>query len=170
MKSTWRSRLPMCKKCWQADQLIEEEKTSRLKKANEKEWHRRKNDCRENLIASKDNKCPFYKLCRLYTQEKNMRPNGLRYWRWGGRGLCLGAEKTWSQKTVWKCRKLPSVQCTLCWAFLDCARRDCWNQTSSPTWWNFDARPNLWQSLNDSVLKHRITESQCVPNVELYLV
>jgi|CXWL01.1.fsa_nt_gi hypothetical protein len=21
-------------------------------------------------------------------------PNGLRYWRWGGRGLCLGAEKT----------------------------------------------------------------------------
>jgi hypothetical protein len=25
-------------------------------------------------------------------------PNGLRYWRWGGRGLCLGAEKTRSQK------------------------------------------------------------------------
>jgi hypothetical protein len=35
-------------------------------------------------------------------------PNGLRksraiftgYWRWGGRGLCLGAEKTRSQKNA----------------------------------------------------------------------
>ena len=26
--------------------------------------------------------------------------NGLRYWRWGGHGLCLGAEKTRSQP-VW---------------------------------------------------------------------
>jgi hypothetical protein len=26
--------------------------------------------------------------------------NGLRYWRWGGRGLCLGAEKTRSQKNT----------------------------------------------------------------------
>jgi hypothetical protein len=26
--------------------------------------------------------------------------NGLRYWRWGGRGQCLGAEKTRSQKNV----------------------------------------------------------------------
>jgi hypothetical protein len=25
-------------------------------------------------------------------------PNGLRYWRWGGHGLCLRAEKTRSQK------------------------------------------------------------------------
>ena len=38
---------------------MEEEKTNRLKKANEKEGHRRKNDCRENLIASKDDNCPF---------------------------------------------------------------------------------------------------------------
>ena len=27
-------------------------------------------------------------------------PNGLRYWRWGGRGLCLRAEKTRSQKNA----------------------------------------------------------------------
>ena len=90
------------------------QKNQQTKKTNEKEWHGRKNDCRENLIASKDHKCPFYKLCRLYTQEKNMRPNGLRYWRWGGRGLCLGAEKTRSQKNARKCRRIPSVQCTLC--------------------------------------------------------
>jgi len=42
-------------------------------------------------------------------------PNGLRYWRWDGRGLCLGAEKTRSQKNARKCRRIPSVQCTLCW-------------------------------------------------------
>ena len=38
---------------------MEEEKTNRLKKADEKERHRRKDDCRENLIASKDNNCHF---------------------------------------------------------------------------------------------------------------
>jgi len=27
-------------------------------------------------------------------------PDGLRYWRWGGRGLCLGAEKIQSQKNT----------------------------------------------------------------------
>ena len=27
-------------------------------------------------------------------------PNGLRYWRWGGRGLCLGAGKTRSRKLL----------------------------------------------------------------------
>ena len=26
--------------------------------------------------------------------------NGLRYWRWGGRGYCLGVEKTRSQKML----------------------------------------------------------------------
>ena len=46
-------------------------------------------------------------------------PNGLRYWRWGGRGFCLGAEKTRSQKNACKSRRIPSVQCTLCWAPLD---------------------------------------------------
>ena len=44
--------------------------------------------------------------------------NGLRYWRWGGRGLCLGAGKTRSQKNARKCRRIPSVQCTLCWLAL----------------------------------------------------
>ena len=35
----------------------------------------------------------------------------------GGRGLCLGAEKTPSQKNACRrCRRIPSVQCTLCWA------------------------------------------------------
>jgi len=38
---------------------MEEEKTNRLKKADEKERHRRKDDCRENLIASKDNNFHF---------------------------------------------------------------------------------------------------------------
>lgn len=37
--------------------------------------------------------------------------NGLRYWRWSGCGLCLGAEKTRSQKNT---RQSPSFQCTLC--------------------------------------------------------
>jgi hypothetical protein len=49
----------MCQKCQQADQVMEEEKTNRLKKTDEKERHRRKNDCRENLIASKDNNFHF---------------------------------------------------------------------------------------------------------------
>jgi len=26
--------------------------------------------------------------------------NGLRYWRWGGRGKCLGAGKTQSEKNA----------------------------------------------------------------------
>ena len=44
-----------------------------------------------------------------------MRANGLRYLRVGGRGQCLGAEKTRSQKNAQKCGRIPSVQCTLCW-------------------------------------------------------
>ena len=42
--------------------------------------------------------------------------NGRRYWHWGGRGLCLEAGKTRSQKNARKCRRIPSVQCMLCWA------------------------------------------------------
>jgi hypothetical protein len=30
----------------------------------------------------------------------NEPPNGLRYWRWGGHGFCLGAEKTRSPKNT----------------------------------------------------------------------
>jgi len=41
-------------------------------------------------------------------------PNGLRYLRVGGRGQCLGAEKTWSQKNAPKPRRIPHVRCTLC--------------------------------------------------------
>jgi len=41
-------------------------------------------------------------------------PNGLRYLRVGGRGQCLGAEKTQSQKNAPKPRRLPHVRCTLC--------------------------------------------------------
>jgi len=37
-----------------------------------------------------------------------------RYWRWGGRGFCLGAEKTRSEENAWKSHRIPSVQCTLC--------------------------------------------------------
>jgi hypothetical protein len=36
----------------------------------------------------------------LYDEALQKLPNGLRYWRWGGRGLCLGAEKTRSQKNA----------------------------------------------------------------------
>src|SRR5215213_7043957 len=41
-------------------------------------------------------------------------PNGLRYLCVGGRGFCLGAEKTRSEENARKCRRIPSVQCTLC--------------------------------------------------------
>ena len=41
-------------------------------------------------------------------------PNGLRYLRVGGRGFCLGAEKTRSQKNACKSRRIPHVRCTLC--------------------------------------------------------
>ena len=50
---------------------MKEEKTNRLKKANEKEGHRRKNDCRENLIASKDNKCQFTSALFSNPKEKH---------------------------------------------------------------------------------------------------
>ena len=49
-------------------------------------------------------------------------PNGLRhrprrgYPRVGGRGQGLGAGKTRSQKNARKCRRIPHVRCTLCWA------------------------------------------------------
>jgi len=33
--------------------------------------------------------------------------NGLRYWRWGGRGLCLGAEKNSKQEKCSKMRRNP---------------------------------------------------------------
>jgi hypothetical protein len=45
-------------------------------------------------------------------------PNGLRYLRVGGRGQCLGAGKTRSQKNACKSRRLPHVRCTLCWLAL----------------------------------------------------
>jgi hypothetical protein len=37
----------------------------------------------------------YWMPCIMIAQGKKT-PNGLRYWRWGGRGLCLGAEKTQS--------------------------------------------------------------------------
>jgi hypothetical protein len=46
-------------------------------------------------------------------------PNGLRYLRVGGRGQCLRAEKTRSQKNAPKSRRLPHVRCTLCWHAFD---------------------------------------------------
>jgi hypothetical protein len=36
----------------------------------------------------------------------------------GGRGLCLGAEKTQSQKNVSRSRRLPQIHCPLCSAAL----------------------------------------------------
>jgi hypothetical protein len=32
----------------------------------------------------------------------------------GGRGKCLRAEKTRSQKNIEKSRRIPQIQCTLC--------------------------------------------------------
>lgn len=40
---------------------------------------------------------------------------GLRYRRLGGHGQCSEAEKTRSQKKARKRRRIPAVQCTLCW-------------------------------------------------------
>ncbi|KAF0106403.1 MAG: hypothetical protein FD147_2525, partial [Chloroflexi bacterium] len=42
----------------------------------------------------------------------NRRSNGLRYLLVGGRGFCLGAGKTRSQKNTRKCGRIPSVRCT----------------------------------------------------------
>jgi hypothetical protein len=37
----------------------------------------------------------------FHSGEENIpAPNGLRYWRWGGHGLCLGEEETRSQKNA----------------------------------------------------------------------
>ena len=44
----------------------------------------------------------------------SLAPNGLRYLRVGGRGLCLRAGKTQSQKNACKSRRIPHVGCTLC--------------------------------------------------------
>jgi len=49
-------------------------------------------------------------------------PNGSRYLRVGGRGQCLGAGKARSQKNARKCRRIPPVKCTLCWATFMSAR------------------------------------------------
>ena len=43
----------------------------------------------------------------------------LRYLRVGGRGQDLGAGKTRSQKNAPKCRRIPHVRCTPCWAVFD---------------------------------------------------
>jgi hypothetical protein len=34
--------------------------------------------------------------------------NGLRYWRWGGRGLCLGAKKLEAKKMLEKAAESPA--------------------------------------------------------------
>jgi hypothetical protein len=39
-------------------------------------------------------------ICSSWIEQKLYLYNGLRYWRWGGRGFCLGAGKTRSQKTA----------------------------------------------------------------------
>ena len=67
---------------------MEEEETNRLKKAKEKERHRRKNDCRENLIVSK-----LVYVVSKGRKIKAMRTNGLRYLRWGGDGEAVQPEK-----------------------------------------------------------------------------
>ena len=55
------------------------------------------------------------KVYQEYYYENTAKPpNGLRYLQVGGRGQCLGAEKTRSQKNVRKWRRIPPVQCTLC--------------------------------------------------------
>ena len=61
-------------------------------------------------------------------------PNGLRYLRVGGRGLCLGAEKTRSQKNACKPRRLPHVRCTLCWAAVDWKTRYCFKGQQFLRW------------------------------------
>jgi len=48
------------------------------------------------------------------TQNQALSAIGLRFLRVGGRGLCLGAGKTRSQKNARKCRRIPHVRRTLC--------------------------------------------------------
>ena len=56
------------------------------------------------------------------------RTNGLRYLRWGGRGLCLGAEKTRSQKNAWReacrTRSAPASSALLSWCSCRTLRTD----------------------------------------------
>jgi len=57
---------------------------------------------------------PFF----IFTYGCKGRANGLRYLRVGGRGQCLGAGQTRSQKNACKPRRIPHVRCTLCWLAL----------------------------------------------------
>jgi len=50
-------------------------------------------------------------ICNRFWYSKYVRlPNGLRYLRVGGRGQCLGAEKSRSQKNACKSHRLPHVR------------------------------------------------------------
>ena len=120
MKSTWRSRLPMSKKSHQADQLVTKKKTSRLKNASEQDTAERTIAGKTRLRAKAEN--PYLTSDIISKEKKNMRSNGLRYPQVGGRGFCLGAGKTRSQKNARKCRRIPLVGCTLCWAAFCCSR------------------------------------------------
>ena len=66
MKSTWHSRLPMCKKCWQADQVIKEEKTNRREKTN---WGEGSKPCWEDNTI----KIPADIIWRLRARHHNQK-------------------------------------------------------------------------------------------------
>ena len=89
-QSTWRSRLQLARKCHQADQLVTKKKLAARKMQGAR--HGRKNDCRENPIASKTKK-PHLTSDTVSKEKKNMRSNGLRYPRWGGDGEAVRLEK-----------------------------------------------------------------------------
>jgi len=66
----------------------------------------------------------------FFTLLREGRANGSRSLRVGGRGFCLGAGKTQSEKNAahrvrsQKCRRTPSIRRTLCWLAPD-LERDC---------------------------------------------
>ena len=73
-------------------------------------------DMRQSWFENKI--CSYRLLYQAFPTPLHEPPNGLRYLRVGGCGLCLGAGKTRSQKNARKCRRIPHVRCTLCSAAL----------------------------------------------------
>ena len=72
---------------------------------------------RAGITAIPQSRSPNQHQTRVANHAPRML-NGLRYWQVGGRGQCLGAGKTRSQKNARKWRRIPPVQCTLCSAAL----------------------------------------------------
>ncbi len=98
--------------------------------------------------------------------------NGLRYLRVGGRGFCLRAEKTRSQKNARKCRRIPPVRCTLCWAVFRLPKTRAKNRHKSEQltaiYFNlsFHLSSGLCLPRMDNVDTFRLRDNQCLLRVD----